>query len=232
MPDPVATYFQSLMEDIEAYAVDALDADTVIEETRSHGGVPTAALMMLGGPVLEPVFRLIVSRMVSVMTEGQQDAITQAAAATADGTITERERAAYQDQFVAEARPMLDRLNDEAASAIEHAMRDAFPRLISHTAVFMEADGDTFEERVQSLPRDEAEEHINALTGYMDRIREAVKGCDHVTVSVSPPGIPVSVLHVHVRSELLRVLDAVKERVTDHVGETVAEASADTGTPP
>lgn len=226
--DPIGDYFEMVVDDLADEVYDAASPMNVLDETHTKRGitgygVASGISSLLGGgggrtfeEVGKRLFEDTVDEVTAYQTDRQKAVVLECADEKHTGTLTEEGYQAYEDAFVDGFREWSDRLNPEARERMNAQMRTGFEELTDLTAYFMQYDGDTFEERLEQAPDDEAREQLQAVVDYVVDIRDALDACEEVYARQRTPLGDT----FYVQEEGVRIMDEV---VIPHVRERAEE---------
>lgn len=234
--DPIGDYFDEAVEELADAIYEEASPMEVIEEThdkrgiRGYGAASTissgisSVLGGRGGGSAKKVeefgkrlYEETVDEVADTQTDEQEEAVLACAHHKHKGTLTAEQYEAYEDAFVEGFREWTDRLNDDAQERMEEQMRAGFENLTDTTAYFMQYDGETFEDRLQQAPEDEAREQLQGVVDYVVDMRDAFEACDEVYLERPTRAFGD---HWYFQDEGIRVLD---EEVIPRIKEMAEE---------
>ncbi|MDY6778827.1 MAG: hypothetical protein SVU32_09250 [Candidatus Nanohaloarchaea archaeon] len=235
----IGTYFEDIVYDIKDHSLSVARPSNVIDETNrkedSLGAAIGSFVSSLGGDAFDDFVmsaaRSTVDDVAADVIQDQRDIVFEATQLKAGDTLDEEQYEQKKREFADRADDWVEDLNPEARNELNRAMRAGFDTVTDNLSYFVEqyersdeVQGETFEEILGSMPRDETEDRLYSLVDYVTELKEAFEMCDEV---YSAQDSPVAADRVHFRQEATRVLDEVETYVEQEIEHTIEQAYGD-----
>lgn len=185
MTDPVEQYFDDTIEGVKNVAFDAVTINNIDIQAMGTNMPAHKLLSGAGEDMVKDAVRGEVDTLVDGIGEQQKAIVLDCSDQMTDGSIDEAAYAEYQQAFVDGLSHWIDHLNPEAAEHAYACVEDSFDDIVEHTTHYRSVNGDTFADRIYNAdePRHVAEERLNDLTAYVDRVATLLDDCDDVYVT-------------------------------------------------